>query len=212
MLAWTGTFTESGAEEISATAIYLHGHAASRFMRLPETQKEDSGLPGVPVCVAATLFDGVVLALTPFNHSCNYRSAVVHGYAVTVTSPAEKMYALQLITDGLVPSRWDNSRVPPTAAEMTTTTVLRVDIVSASAKVRAYAPGNDRADLDDTEMRARVWTGILPAATQYGAPIPARENLVQDVPEYLTTFVAKENAEGEEYARRVAGLAGPRKA
>jgi hypothetical protein len=32
-----------------------------------------------PVCVAATLFDGVVLALTPFNHSCNFRSAVVHG-------------------------------------------------------------------------------------------------------------------------------------
>lgn len=45
---------------------------------------------------------GVVLALTAFHNSCNYASAVVHGYASVVTDEAERLYALTRITDNLV--------------------------------------------------------------------------------------------------------------
>ncbi|KAF8964590.1 hypothetical protein BDZ97DRAFT_1815797 [Flammula alnicola] len=210
MLASAASFTAPGAEETSPVAIYLHGYVSSRFMRLPTT-KEDDGLPGTPVCVAATLFDGVVLSLTPFNHSCNYRSAVIHGWANLVTDPEEKLYALKLITNNLVPDRWDNARVPPTEAEMKSTSVLRVDIASASAKIRAYAPGNDKADLDDDKIRQRVWTGVVPSAQIYGEPIPGPDNLVKTLPKYIGNWVKDGNRSREDYTRHVASLPGPKK-
>ncbi|KAH9476372.1 hypothetical protein JR316_0011947 [Psilocybe cubensis] len=212
MIGCTGSYTPPNAAETSAVCVYLHGHSSSRFMKLPAVQSESddpvySSLPGTPACIAATHMDGVVLALTPFNHSCNYRSAVIHGYANIVTDSAEKMYALQLITDSLIPSRWDHSRVPPTPSEMNSTSVLRVDIVSASAKIRAGPPGNDRADLDDVGMRQRVWTGVLPAWGVWGPPVAAPENLVPDVPGYISDFVKEQNDKGERYATEIAGKA-----
>ncbi len=44
--------------------LYLHGSAASRMLR---TLSE-----GIPVCVTATLIDGLVLARSAFHHSANY--------------------------------------------------------------------------------------------------------------------------------------------
>ena len=51
---------------------------------------------GNEVCVEVALVDGLVLARSVFHHSVNYRSVVVLGHAVPVTSPAEKMAALEL--------------------------------------------------------------------------------------------------------------------
>src|SRR5262249_3260858 len=49
-------------------ALYLHGSAASRMLR---------GLgAGIPVCITATLVDGLVFARSAFHHSMNYRSVV----------------------------------------------------------------------------------------------------------------------------------------
>jgi hypothetical protein len=45
---------------------------------------------------------GIVLALAPFHNSCNYASAVVHGYASVVTNEAERLFAITRITDNLV--------------------------------------------------------------------------------------------------------------
>ena len=53
--------------------LYLHGSAASRMLR---TLSE-----GIPVCVTATLIDGLVLARSAFHHSVNYRSVVILGTA-----------------------------------------------------------------------------------------------------------------------------------
>ena len=93
-----GSFPEDEAEEDYSTGprvIYVHGHAASRLFKAPEQDK-------IPVCVAATSMQGIVLALTAFHNSCNYASAVVHGYASVVTDEAERLYALTRITDNLV--------------------------------------------------------------------------------------------------------------
>lgn len=80
-------------------------------MKLPShgSQTEDT-----PVCISATRMDGLVLAYAPFNNSCNYRSAVVYDFAHQVIDEDERMYAMTLITDNLLPGRWHDSRNPPT--------------------------------------------------------------------------------------------------
>lgn len=188
----------SGKEEETGSdrpSLYLHGYVSSRFMK-------QGG--GTPVCVAATIMDGLVLALTPNHHSCNYRSAVVFGRAYLVTDDAEKTYAMQRITDNMLPTRWENSRVPPTKTEMTSTGILRVEIDSASAKTRSGGPGEDRNDLKDEALRERVWTGVVPMTVQWGKPVAAEGNRVKEVPKYVEEWRTAQNADAEEYARKAA--------
>lgn len=194
MLGVIGTFSEE-----SGAHVYLHGSSVARLMRITADQE-------VPLCVCGTLLDGYVLSLTPFHNSCNYRSAVVFGYATVVGDEAEKMSALEAITDNMVPGRWDESRVPPTKAEMTSTSVLRVRIHSASAKVRTGGPGEDRKDLKDDALRAKVWTGVVPLWQQWGEPVPAGENKVAGLPGYLSEWVSEENSNGKEKAVAAASL------
>lgn len=214
MLGAMGTYKAAVSDETPAPVVYLHGHISSRFVKLStsgsgKTQWEEDGLPGVPICVCATHMDGLVLALSPFNHSVNYRSAVIHGYASLVTDAAEKNYALHLITDNVMTERWANTRLPLTEAELKATGVIKVDVVSASAKVRAYTVGNDKADLDDEEMKKKVWTGVIPAYIKYGEPIPGKENVVKAVPAYMRQWLEETNNKGEAYSREAAVLPKP---
>lgn len=48
----------------------------------------------MPVCFAASHVDGLVLARSAFNHSYNYRSAVLFGHAAPVVDEREKLYAM----------------------------------------------------------------------------------------------------------------------
>jgi len=43
---------------------------------------------------------------------------------------------MELITNSVCPGRWQNSRVPPDAAEMSSTQIMRMRVESGSAKVR----------------------------------------------------------------------------
>lgn len=218
MLGCTGVYP---SKDGSDTSVYLHGHIASRFFKL-SGQGEDEGPYGlhrgpngsIPVCVSATLVDGIVLAITPFNHSNNYRSAVVHGYASLVDDPEEKMWALDKITENVLKDRWDNTRVPPTEAEMKSTGVIKVEIVSASAKVRAGTNGDDKADLVWNKAKSddqKVWTGVIPSWVTYGKPVPSVENKLKTVPEHITKFIAERNSYGEKYATEAAGMNYPKK-
>lgn len=63
-----GSFPDEDDEDdysTGARSIYVHGHAASRLFKAPEQDM-------IPVCVAGTTMQGVVLALAPFHNSCNY--------------------------------------------------------------------------------------------------------------------------------------------
>ncbi len=137
--------------------IYIHGSAASRMLR--ELSK------GVEVCVSVTLLDGLVLARSAFHHSMNYRSVVILGKAELVTDETEKMTALEALTDHFVPKRWKDVR-PPTTLEMKATSVLKLPLTEASAKIRTGPPVDDEADnaLD-------VWAGVIPITLQKGEPI-----------------------------------------
>ena len=77
------------------------------------------GQNGLPVSIAATKVDGIVLSLTPNSHSYNYRSAILFGYATLVTNKEKKLWAMKLITNSILPGRWENTRVPPDGAART---------------------------------------------------------------------------------------------
>jgi hypothetical protein len=163
---------------------------------------ESNPEPGsLPITVAATHLDGLVLALTPNSHSYNYRSAVLFGHASLVTDPAEKLYAMELITESVVPGRWAHSRVPPNAAEMQSTSILRVKIATGSAKIRSGGPHDERGDLEDEEIKRRVWTGVVPVWSVLGEPVPGGYNQVAEVPEYLEGWRRHVNREAEEFAK-----------
>lgn len=203
MIGHMGSFSNSTADPATEPLdLYLHGHSASRLMRLPDSPSAQP--EGLPVCVSATVLDGIVLALTPFNHSCNYRSAIVHGYATVVTDEAEKNWAMHLITDGLIPGRWDNSRVPPTKVETLSTSVLKITVVSASAKINVGGPSDDRKDLKDEDVTSNVWTGVFPVWECLAVPQVGENNKVAKVPEYLAQWREEKNSVGERYSREAA--------
>lgn len=135
MLGCSSNYPDPDTEDRDqCRVIYLHGYVSSRFLRLAHDAKDEAEPTGsIPVCVAATQLDGIVLALTPNHHSCNYRSAVVFGHAHFVKEESERIYAMKLITNNLVPKRWENTRYP-NATELNSTGILRVEIESASAK------------------------------------------------------------------------------
>ena len=105
--------------------LFIHGSAASRMLR---NLKE-----GVPVCVTVTLVDGLVLARSIFNQSMNYRSVVVLGKATLVDDPSEKLEALHLLSEHIIPGRWADVR-QPNERELKQTSVLKLPIEEFSSK------------------------------------------------------------------------------
>ena len=119
---------------------------------------------GRPLCLVVTLLDGLVLARSVFHHSMNYRSAVIYGHAREIEGD-EKMEALRIISDQILAGRWDEVR-PPNELEMKATTVLAIEIDTASAKIRTGPPGDDDADYD-----LPIWAGVLPMSVTYHDPV-----------------------------------------
>ncbi|MFJ1997466.1 pyridoxamine 5'-phosphate oxidase family protein [Streptomyces asiaticus] len=159
--------------------LYVHGSTGARPLRM--AGGSGAGEPGLPVCLTVTHVDGLVLARSAFHHSINYRSVVVHGTARPVTDPAERTAALDALVDHVVPGRAADSR-PANAKELAATAVLRLDLEEVSAKVRTGGPNDDAEDLELPH-----WSGVVPVARAYGAPVPA-DDLAPDtpVPGYLT--------------------------
>jgi nitroimidazol reductase NimA-like FMN-containing flavoprotein (pyridoxamine 5'-phosphate oxidase superfamily) len=141
----------------SGDNLYIHGSAASRMLRNLDH--------GVSVCVTVTLLDGLVLARSIFNHSMNYRSVVVLGTATAVTDPDEKLEALRLLSEHILPGRWAESRFP-NEKEIKATLVLRLPIEEFSAKVR-QGPAID----DEEDYSFETWAGVLPLNTVAGLAI-----------------------------------------
>lgn len=189
---------------------YLHGYVSSRLMKLGADAGTDAA-GGLPVCIAATQFDGLVLSLTPNTHSYNYSSAVLQGVANIVSDAYERLWAMRLITDSVVPGRWDNTRVPPDGAELQSTRIMKVRITEASAKVRQGMPADERKDMRREDVLDRVWTGAVPVWHRFGEPVPGPYNRVDKVPDYIKEYVATSNDQGERRAAEVARKEAPPK-
>jgi hypothetical protein len=215
MVGVMGSYDRPSADLDEPLDCYLHGYVSSRIMNLsrasastasePSSDSKEETPKGLPVCIAASKVDGIVLALTPNSHSYNYRSAVLFGHALPVTSVEEKLWAMELITNKVVPGRWDGSRVPPNASEMQSTNILRVKIDTGSAKIRAGPPADSSWDLESEEVLDRVWTGFVPLTESLGTPVPSVYNRVEAVPEHVEEARRAFNRAAEEYAKALAG-------
>jgi nitroimidazol reductase NimA-like FMN-containing flavoprotein (pyridoxamine 5'-phosphate oxidase superfamily) len=139
--------------------VFVHGSAASRTLR--------TLAGGFSACLTVTLLDGIVLARSVFEHSMNYRSVVVLGIAAPVDEPEEKLAALEAFTEKLLPGRWAEAR-RPTAKELKATSVLRLPLDEASAKIRDGGP----EDGDTADAELDVWAGHLPLVVTALDPVP----------------------------------------
>ena len=138
--------------------LYLHGARKSRLVRLLARYPK--------VCVQVTLLDGIVVARSTFNSSMNYRSVTVFGVPQLIEDAQEKQKALKVISEQLLPGRWQEVR-PSFYREVAMTGVLRLEIESASAKISAGPPEDE-----DEDYSAEVWAGVLPLKLQAGALQP----------------------------------------
>jgi uncharacterized protein len=155
--------------------LYLHGSTGSRPMLTANDQ--------LPVCVTATLVDGLVLARSALHHSLVYRSVVVLGDARPVDDPEEKQRALGCLLEHIAAGRAGDCR-SPSARELAATGVLALDLVEVSAKVRTGAPVDDPED-----VALPHWAGVLPVSLTIGAPVPAGDlDPTVPAPPYATDY------------------------
>ncbi len=169
------TFVIPTAYGRSGDTLFVHGSAASRMMR--------NLSKGIDVCITVTLVDGLVLARSAFHHSMNYRSVVIFGKAEIVETESEKNDALFAFTEHLIKGRWDDVR-QPNSKELKATTVLKLEINEASAKIRTGNPIDDEND-----MNLDCWAGVIPLQVVAKQPINdclLKENIA--VPDYIKSY------------------------
>lgn len=138
--------------------LLLHGSTGSRLMRVVAA--------GAPVCVSVTHLDGLVYARSAFESSMRYRSATVLGVASEVPTD-ERLHALRVLTEHLLPGRWAELRAP-LPKEVAATMVLRLPLDEWSVKISTGFSEDPVEDLDQP-----VWAGVVPLSIATGAPVDA---------------------------------------
>lgn len=135
-------------------SLLVHGSTGAGVSR--------GAVAGAELAVTITILDGLVYAASLYDSTLNYRCATVYGTACGVEED-EKLRALRLISQRLMPGRWDEVRAP-TAKELAATCVLRLPLGTASVKIRSGPP--------EDEPRSGTWTGELPFTVSVGTPRP----------------------------------------
>jgi uncharacterized protein len=167
LLAHVG-YVAGGAPYVTPTAywregdrLFWHGAAASRLFR-------DAAAP-LPVCVAVSHIDGLVLARCGFKHTLLYRSVMAFGHAQPITEAAEKRRALDRFIDRLYAGRSRELR-EISAEELAATSVMAMTIEEATAKISSpQARGGGVGVIDkDADYEAAVWAGVIPIASVTG--------------------------------------------
>ena len=159
-------------------SIFIHGSKNSRMLKSFET--------GQDICISVTLIDGIVLARSAFHHSVNYRSVVLFGKPIIVKSEEKKKEGLNVIMDQIISGRWEDVR-KPNENELNVTSIYKIKINEASAKIRTGSAVDDKDDLD-----LNVWAGVLPLKTIADEPMrnpDLKENI--GLPDYLHNYNMK---------------------
>ena len=156
--------------------VLFHGSTGSRLFR---------GLAaGQPTCFTVTLLDGLVLARSAFESSMNYRCVMALGVC-EVLEGADKDHALRVISDHLLPDRWDDIR-PPTKKETAATLVLALSLDECSAKIGSGPPTEAEGD----ELLP-AWGGYVPISEVFGEPVADSYVTDQPVPAYVKDWTRK---------------------
>jgi nitroimidazol reductase NimA-like FMN-containing flavoprotein (pyridoxamine 5'-phosphate oxidase superfamily) len=155
--------------------LYIHGSNGGRLLKLLAQ--------GVQACVTITHLDGLVMARAAFNHSMNYRSAMIYGQFERVDGDAAKRASMDAFMDKVAPGRRADAR-PGNDKEFAATTVMRIALAEAACKVRTGGPKDDAEDMD-----LAAWTGVLPLTLQRAAPLPDPGCTVAE-PDYVQAWRA----------------------
>ncbi len=139
-------------------SVILHGSTGAGMTRAVRNGKD--------LTVEVTHLDGIVTARSHFHHSINYRSAVLFGKSTEVTDVVEKLRGMELLVEHIAPGRWGEAR-KPNSSEFIQTSVIRMEIQEASAKIRAGGPDEEAEDLE-----MDYWGGVIPVTTLFGIPEP----------------------------------------
>lgn len=139
--------------------VLAHGSTGSRWMR--------ELAAGAHTCLAVTALDGLVVARSAFESSMHYRSAVLFGTCSEVTATTDKLAALDLVTEKLLPGRTVEVR-RPTKRELEATLVLALPIEEWSLKVSAAWPDDPPED-----VAGDAWAGVVPLVETRGTALPA---------------------------------------
>jgi uncharacterized protein len=166
LLAHIG-YVVDGAPYVTPTAywregrqLYWHGAGASRLFR-------DATVP-LPVCVAVSHVDGLVLARCGFRHTLLYRSVMAFGHAAPVIDAAERRRILDCFIDRLFSGRSREVR-EISAEELTATSVMVMTIEEATAKVSSpQARGGIGVIEKEADYDTAVWAGVIPIRSVTG--------------------------------------------
>lgn len=156
--------------------VYLHASVAAGWM---------AGAAGRTVSLTVTEIDGLVAARSGFNHSMNYRSAVVIGRPRVVTDADEREHAFDLLVDHAAPGRSVELR-RPTRKELAATTLLALSLHEASVKVSDGDPQDEDVDIE----AGGVWAGVIPLRLVAGDPVTGADVDVDAVPAHVTAQAA----------------------
>ena len=137
--------------------LYWHGSSASRMIR---TQGK-----GVEVCLTVTHFDALVMARSGFHHSVNYRAVMAFGTAHIVEDKEEKLKLMDRFIDRIYPGRSGIIR-QPNAQELKATTMMGMEIETASAKIRDTHVGDEEEDYAGVP----AWSALYPITQIIGEP------------------------------------------
>lgn len=161
----------------SQDKIYLHGSSGSRLMRHLDT--------GPEVCISITELTALKVSRSNFNSGMHYRSVMIFGNA-TLVPDDQKMEALDVVSDAMIPGRVSEAR-PSTKKEVAATIIIAVDLNETSVKI-----STNEVDDPEEDMNLGYWAGIIPFRTIADAPIPAdSESAGLEVPASIKNFIAK---------------------
>ena len=135
--------------------VFVHGSAASRMLRTLA-----GGVGRLPDRDARRRARPRPLGVQPL------RQLPLGGRARPGRAGRGQGAALRAFTERLLPGRWDEAR-QPTAKELKATTILRLPLDEASAKLREGPPKDDEDD-----YAWPVWAGVIPLASRWGEPVP----------------------------------------
>ncbi len=153
--------------------LYIHGSNGSRMLKQLVRDTD--------VCVTVTHLDGLVLARSAFNHTMNYRSAMIYGQFEKVADIGQQHMAMDALMEKLAPGRLPHVR-GGSPKEYAATTVLRIALDECAVKQRQGGPLDDAGD-----MAHVVWTGELPFTHGRGAAIADAQN-TSTLPAYAAAW------------------------
>ena len=158
-------------------SLLIHGSRRNRMFNLIAD--------GAPVCVEATVLDGLAMGRSVLQNSVNYRSVVVLGTGTAVEDPEAKLERMLALVEKFIPGRLPDLR-PLTDAELASVLLVSIPLDECSVKLRT-GDGDDAV----ADRALPVWAGELPLRVVPGQAVPDEHVPAGTaVPDYLRSWGA----------------------